>query len=270
MRVALSALLMLLSPVAAEVTVHESADQVTITNPHLVAVFSRARGGFLDSLRTREGQPLLGGSHVYTDFGIYAERFYVGTACETTPTITIKRNGTAVVVRAEGLLRPDKPRDLGKPQLAYLVEYRIEDSPAIKVSWRVTPDADKPDVDSAFFAHLLSCPSFSQWFAHTADGVVVEEDRGCGQRTYQSAIDPLDLDDPWVGVLTREGKVLVFSDLKASPPFGNVFFHEGSGGSTALFFAWVSGPPGHPLRRGVPWTGAFSLTVCDSLPTLSP
>jgi hypothetical protein len=136
--------------------------------------------------------------------------------------------------------------------------YACDASPTILVRWSVTPNFSlgKP---SGFFSYLIGAPRFAEWFAKTADGVIFQPAGTSSVRCFQSAEEPLDGDDSWLGLLLPDGGIVALSGFRGSPAFGNVFLHESGKGSTGVFCAWFSGPAAADLVAGSPWTGEFRL-----------
>jgi len=258
--IALAALLAGRAALAQEPTVEETAGRVAVSNSYYQAVMSSDRGGLISRICLPDGTVIVGENALYTDRGIYGDGINVSSAHETQPKVEVVRRGDEVTVSAAGTLREADGAAEPERGLSYLVTYRFDHSPAIRADWSVTPDFSLADV-SGFFSYIMQVPDFAEWFAKTTDGVVFQPASGRSQRCFQSALEPLDAEDPWMGLLLRNGCIVGLSDIGGEPELGNVFMHEGETHATALFCAWFSGPAMSDLREGEPWAGGLRLHV---------
>lgn len=258
--IALTALLASPAALAQEPTVEETAGRVVVSNPYYQAVMSSDRGGFISRIALPDGTVIVGEHALYTDRGIYGDGITVSSAHETRPKVEVARGGDEVTVTAAGTLKAADGAAEPKRRLSYVVTYRFDGSPAIRADWSVTPDFSLTDV-SGFFSYIMQVPGFAEWFAKTTDGVVFQPASGRNQRCFQSALEPLDAEDPWMGLLLGNGCIVALSDIGGEPELGNVFMHEGETNTTALFCAWFSGPALSDLREGEPWAGGLRLHI---------
>lgn len=235
-------------------------DRITVTTDHLIAVFDGAQGGGMLSLTTRDGDPITSLYHLYTDWGIYPDRGYFGTSHAPAHLTAQERDGI-VVVRAEGVLCDGQGMPPTRPGvIAYWLQYTLGDAPQVRVEWGATPSFSLTGV-SAFYSLLFGVSGCVGVFANTEDGVLLQDPASHSTRTYQSAELPLSRADPWLGMLRADGTVVAFTDIAATPAFGNVFLHEDGHGNAGVFFAWLCGSGSRDLEAGVEWTGAFTLRV---------
>jgi hypothetical protein len=238
----------------------ESEGQTAVSNEYYRVTISHERGGAISSIALNNGAVIVGEHALYTDSGIYADRLTVTSANETKPAVEVAREGPQVVVTSRGVLRGTG--DLASPprRLDYVITYRLDRSPAIRTTWSATPSFSLA-APSGFFSYVMHVPSYAEWFAKTAKGVVFQPARGMNGRCFQSAIEPLDFEDPWMGVSLDDGSIVALSDIRGEPQFGNVFMHESETKTTAIFCAWFSGPAVADFVAGSPWSGGFTLHV---------
>lgn len=229
-----------------------------LSNAYYRATISHERGGFISEIALADGAVVIGEHALYTDRGIYGDGVSVTSAKESDPQVELTREAGAVAIISRGTLRG--PGDLAEPErrLDYAVTYLFDKSPAIGASWSVTPSFSMEDV-SGFFSYIMHVPRYDEWFARTVDGVVFQPASGVNGRCYQSALEPLALRDPWMGLLLPDGGIIALSEIQAEPAFGNVFMHESEAKDTALFCAWFSGPAASDFAAGEPWSGSFWL-----------
>jgi hypothetical protein len=262
-RLSLPALLLALalSPALAQApAVRETTDEIAVSNAHYQAIIGRARGGMLSSVTLADGTLVLGGDMLYTDQGVYAGRTHAGTDKEPKPAVSIRRDAEAVVVESRGTLRDGGALTPPERRLDYTFTCTFDASPTIHVRWTATPNftVQQP---SGFFSYLVHVPTLTEWFAKTVDGVIYQAVATRDARSYQSAEEPLDFDDPWVGVVLPNGAIVAWSGIRGSPMPANVFFHESGTGSAGMFCAWLCGGSEADLKAGEPWLGQFDLHI---------
>lgn len=242
--------------------VEESADALVIANAHFTITIDKAEGGGASDIATAAGQPITGAHSIYTDYGIYPERVYVGSS-DAPAEVTIRTDGDRVIARAEGALchRDGAPPD-DPGLIAYWIEYAIGDDPTIRISWGATPEFSVPE-PGAFFSYIFGVRGCIGVFANTDEGILLQDIADHSTRTYQSAEEPLNPDQPWLGFMRRDGSVIAFTDLQSTVGFGNVFFHEDGKGGAAVFFAWLCGI-GPDIEAGEEWRASFTLRLAPS------
>jgi len=239
-------------------TVEQAQDKVVVTNAFYRATLLGARGGTLSEVAFPDGKPVLNGDLLYTDHGLYPEGNTVGSDKETNATMELRQEGERVVVESRGTLRGEGALREPERRVDYAFTYTFDPSSTIHVHCSATPGFALKD-PSGFFSYLVSVPHYSEWFAKTADGVIFQPAGPVSTRTFQSANEPLDFEDPWVGLLLPDGGLVAWSNLRGSPALTNVFMHESGQGSTGFFCAWLCGPGVADLVPGQPWIAEFDL-----------
>ncbi|HID05817.1 MAG TPA: hypothetical protein EYP10_01590 [Armatimonadetes bacterium] len=236
----------------------ETNDEVRVQAQHYSAILSRKNGGLLTALRSRKtGATVLEGFGIYTDYGIYAERGYVGTRNESRSRITINRaNGRLLVTTTGALKGKVAPRD---QLIHYKVTYAFDSSPHIYVDCQLMPSFERNEV-RAFLAVRFRVPSLREWTVRTQRGFIHQDARIGPQRSYQDVIEPLDWHEPLIIFRTKTDGALAVTKVKCRAPtvLQNVIIH-----GEAFFLTWLDGRPA-PLLKS-PYQMQFRLTV-DQLP----
>jgi hypothetical protein len=240
--------------------VEQSPDKVVVSNPCYRVALLRTRGGTISEVALPDGTPVLGGDLLYTDHGLYPEGNTVGSDKETNATVQVRREGNRVIVASRGTLRGEGALREPERRLEYTFTYTFDASPTIHVRYAATPSFALAQ-PTGFFSYLMGVPRFAEWFAKTAEGLIFQPAGPANGRCFQSAEDPLDLDEPWVGVLLPEGTLIAWSHFGGTPAPSNVFLHESGKGSAGFFCAWVSGAAPADLAAGQPWTADFDLHI---------
>jgi len=236
---------------------------IVVSNAHFSITVGKNSGGTVSAWRRADGRQITSGHGLYTDRGIYGDGVYVGTTKEKA-TVTVQRDETgSVTVRAEGVLRDADGALPGEPgKIAYWVQYIVSDAPALKVEWGATPDFSTDSGE--FFSYIFSITDTIGLFANTDEGVLLQDPADHSTRTFQSASEPLNRDDPWWGFMFRDGTVLSLTGLRSEPAFANLFCHENGTGGGGVFLAWINGRRRAPLEKGVAWRAAVTLGLHDS------
>lgn len=246
----------------------QSAAEIQVRNNHFVVHFDKNSGGALRALYDRSGALLLTESHIYTDSGLQEARFYVGSRYESNPTVKCDKRANLVVYKCEGIMRPKSEEKRSVNLVRYRIKYTLNDSNSIHISWAIMTDFDK-NPESGFLAHTIQVNDFSQWFAHTQDGMVCELACGSSARTFQSAHEPLSRTAPRVGAITTKGRVLLFEGFNSTIPIQNIFFHEGNG-TASFYIAILDGPTRLKIERGKWWEVEFTIRMFESPTQLWP
>jgi hypothetical protein len=221
---------------AASPEVTEAETSIRVRTESCEALIDRRQGGALAALgRPGAPQPLLTAHQVYTDFGLYPDRGYVGTGKEPNAKTTVERQGDIVVVTSQGQLQgePAAGRELSR----YRLTYRFGSAPGVAVECEVVPAATATTV-SAFLATYFTLPRLREWAVNTVDGII-REDVGDGkQRDYESTRLAIHAQQPQVGFIMDDGTSLLVTDIRSSAPtpLQNCIIHGRS-----LFLAWLSG-----------------------------
>jgi len=253
-------LLVLTCPTLAQPpTVDDSPERLVIANAHYRATLQRA-SGTLFGVALPDGTELLGADRLYSDHGLYPEPHMVGSDGETNAAVELTRDGERVTVSSRGVLRGEG--ELADPQrrIEYAFSYAFDASPTIHIQFSATPNFTV-EAPSGFFSYLIGVPRYAEWFAKSAEGVIFQPAGSISTRTYQSSLEPLDPNDPWMGVLLPDGGILAWSGFQGGPPLTNVFMHESGQGATGVFLAWLSGPGVRDFTANEPWTAEFGLHV---------
>ncbi len=234
-----------------------AAQQAAFENDHYAVVVSRAGGGLIESLQAKgTGEPLVRHMRIYTDYGIYPDRAYVGTSEKSAATFDARRQGEALITTAQGQLL-GKPAEGRKP-IAYRVQMRFDSSPGIHVKAAVQPAMTKEQV-RGFMALCWAIPSLTRWRLRTIEGLLrhtYHPGEGAQGRAY-SRQWPLDPVRPLIAASTTQGVELRLENLRWSgtPSFTGPVIH----GQT-LFLCWLDGTP-RDLQAGTWATLEFDLRV---------
>jgi hypothetical protein len=218
--------------------VREEATGPVVETTHFRAAFDVSKGGLLDKLTDSTGRTLVSGCRTYTDQGFDVARRPVSSGFEKSPKVQVERSAASVSIACEGVLRREDGQQAQAGPIRYSAQYEFGDTPMLKVTLAVALGFEQPEA-SGFLAHMMTLGDHVEWFAHTADGRICERAATTSQRTWQSALEPLSPEAPWLGVLLRTAQVLRVSRLRANPPLQNVFFHDSGKGPTTLFLAWL-------------------------------
>ena len=223
--------------------------RVTLHNKHYRVVLSRRRGGLISHLAvaTNGGfieAPLLG-SDLYTDWGLYDRGVHVSAEAEATPRLEIARSGEATEVTFRGVLRTPSWNGVQRgypapPLIRYRVTYRVDESPVLRVTFGLTPESDRADVE-AFFAYVLSLGEVADWYAETEQGRLAgKPGADPGARLFETSRVSLAASRPYLG-LGIAGREITFRPRDSDGLPQNVFFLDQGPGKLALFVAMLDG-----------------------------
>ena len=251
--------------------------RVVLQNDHYRVVLSRRRGGLISGLGARSGAALTDvpvlGSDVYTDWGLYEGGAYVGAQWEATPRLEITHSADTVEVTFRGLLRTASWNGVqrgypAQPLARYRITYRADASPALRVTFALTPESDRADV-KAFFAYLLQFGNVTEWFADTEKGRVSgRPGQHSGNRAFQTVETKLAPERPEMGVRAN-GSELIVRPVDSGGLPQNVFFLDQGPERLALFVAMLNGDA-LSLPAGVERAVSFDLTFKAAQPTARP
>jgi len=241
-------------------SVREEAPGYAVEASHFRAAFDLAKGGLLEKLTDKDGRTLAGSCRTYSDYGFDVGRRAVSSGCEKSPKVRVERSTASVSVVCEGNLVRDDGQPAQAGPIRYEARYEFDDSSRVKITLAVAFGFDQPDA-AGFLAHMMPLGEHVEWFVNTADGRICQRAGAVNQRTWQSVLEPISQDKPWLGVLLRTGQVLRVSGLKTNAPLQNVFFHDSGKGPTTLFFAWLDGNVPRPVRKDDRWEASFVLDV---------
>ena len=227
---------------------------VEYENAHYAAVVSVGRGGLLERVVSKAtGETLLEGMTLYTDFGIYDERGFVGTSEKGAGDLNSHREGEVLVVTAEGKLVGDPAE--GKPPIRYAAEFRFDQGPEIHAVVKVRPELDRPQA-RGFLALMWVAPAMERWRIRTIDGLLrhVYRQGEEAQRSYSREL-PMDPVQPLIAATTAGGAELRVENIKWSgtPAFTGPVVH-----GRAFFLCFLDGIP-RDIRAGEEATVSFDL-----------
>ena len=234
-----------------------AAGAFSFENEHYVAIFDPAEGGLMTELRAKpSGEILVQGMNIYTDYGLYARRGYVGTRGAQARQFKVQKRGGAAIVVAEGDLRGRDFKAI--PPIAYRVEFRMDGSPDIAVKASITPGMSAEAVQG-FLALSWAVPALRSFSVRTVLGLIRhvyqagEEKLG---RSYMGRAIPLHTDRPMVELCGAASR-LIIDQLKWSgtPAFTGPVIH-----GRAFFLCWLDGL-GRDVVAGTMATLAFRMRV---------
>lgn len=244
--------------------VEELPDGVRVATPYLSVEFHATNGGLASAVMDAGGNPLCLNQGIYTDWGIYAQRQFVGSA-HAVAIPEVREIGERVVVTARGELRTEAGDAPGAPgPMAYVATYTFSDGPGVLVEWSATPGFDL-STEAAFFSFIMHTTDCRGVIARTESGVVLQDMATAPGRSFESSQEPLAQARPLLGLLRSDGTVLTFTGMSGQPHLANIFVHEGGRGAAGIFMAWQGGGASARLVAGQPWTGAFTLGVASSV-----
>jgi len=232
------------------------AEDQRFENEHYRAEVLMDAGGLLAAVASKAtGEALLARMRIYTDFGVYEERGYVGTGGTSCAKLTAEDGTTRLVTVAEGTLQGEPA--VGQKAIGYRVETRFDDSPTIHVKATIEPQMDKEEVNG-FLALCWSVPAMARWRLRSVEGLLRHTLRpGEAQfgRSYNGEW-PLDPVNPLIAATTAQGAELRVENLTSSgvPAFAGPVIH----GET-IFLLWLGGSP--DLVAGKSATLEFDLKV---------
>jgi hypothetical protein len=94
---------------------------------------------------------------------------------------------------------------------------------------------------SAFLAQLFTIPSVRQWLVEGLDGIISENmGNSPGVRCWESRLEPLNLDNPFI-ILLREKGIVRIEGIKSNPKAQNIFLLDGGEGNLVFFFGFMDG-----------------------------
>jgi hypothetical protein len=210
--------------------------EVSLGNDYLSLHLSREKGWLADRLEDREAGVIFADFQIYTDYGIY-ERGYVGSKEEKEGKLEIEEGKESIAAIAEGELKR-AGRTVSQP-IRYKVIYKIGEKREIEVEVELTTKGGKKV--SAFLAQLFTVPSVRQWLVEGLDGIISENmGNSPGVRCWESRLEPLNLDNPFI-ILLREKGIVRIEGIKSNPKAQNIFLLDGGEGNLVFFFGFMDG-----------------------------
>ncbi len=229
----------------------------SFANQHYAAVFDPAEGGLITELRAKpSGEVFVQGMNIYTDYGLYPKRGYVGTRGAQARQFKVQKMRGAAVVVAEGSLKGREFR--AAPPIAYRVEFRMDQSPDIAVKASITPGMSAEAVQG-FLGLSWAVPALRSFSVRTVLGLlrhVCQPDEGKLGRAYMGRTIPLDTDRPMIELRGAANR-LVIDQIKWSgkPAFTGPVIH-----GRAFFLCWLDGL-GRDVVAGATATLEFRMRV---------
>ena len=240
-----------------------------VENDHYRATIVRSRGGELHELvaKGNEAKPIVTGSSIYTDYGIYKDwkdplgreqKTKATNTQDVEPEVEISRKPDHVELRFRSFFRHPYGggRSILRPLMEYRVAYLFDASPDITVQCAVRPHFMLTDI-RAFLAHTLSLGPMTHWAATGRTGLKQGELGEKGDRIWQSREDGIREKAPFAlfandaekqfllvrPVLPWPDATLRSSASLRSTSCANFFLHQGGEKRGTVFFAWFDGKP---------------------------
>ncbi|MBC7329994.1 hypothetical protein H5T88_06500 [bacterium] len=215
--------------------VKKGESEVSIGNDYFSLHLSKEKGWLADRLEDKEAGVIFADFHIYTDYGIY-ERGYVGSKEEKEGRLEIEEGGDSIKAIAEGELKR-AGRKISEP-IGYRVIYKIGEKRELEVEVELTTKGNKRV--SAFLAQLFTVPSVQQWFVNGLDGMISENVGKIIGRCWESHLEPLNLDSPFI-IFLREKNIVRIEGIKSNPKAQNIFLFDGGGGNLVFFLGFMDG-----------------------------
>jgi hypothetical protein len=232
-----------------------------VRTPLYRADFLRSAGGSIEHLQLNGvGGTALGGSNVYSDYGLYPDwtdpsgskiKTNASANADIEPEVTIDRQPDRLALTFAGFLRQPNTfgRGIAGPPTDYRVTYGFSTGPAVEVECAVRPRVARAQV-KAFLAQTLALPDAGPWAVYTGREprlVAAGRPPGPGDRVWQSAGRHIqDADEPrlLVEAPAKPGGRLCaeFSDFKGLEEVQNLFYLQGRT-DAVLFAAFLDGQP---------------------------
>jgi hypothetical protein len=243
-----------------------------VENDHYRAAVVRSRGAELEELVAKgDAEPIVTGSDIYTDYGIYkdykdplgrAVKTKATTTSDIEPEVEVSRRPDRVELRFRSYFRHPygSGRSLLGPRMEYRVSYVFDSSPEILVQCGVRPHFMITDADlRAFLAHTLSLSPMTHWAATGRAGLKQGELGETGGRFWQSREEGLREKSPFALFANDEKKrFIIVRPVLPWPDCANFFLLQGSERRGTIFFAWFDGPPTDKLKHLEPRWYEFS------------
>jgi hypothetical protein len=216
-----------------------------LSNGQVECAFSRFGAGRLSDLRLAgDPGPLLSGSNVYSDVGIYGDyttpemrkvRSYMSSGADPEATAIVVPGDGELAVSFQGVFRGQDGRGVASPVTSVRSTYRLGGGPSLEASLGVRTAARIPEV-RAFLAQTLSLPSFEAYRANARDGVVERSVAGLTDRVWQSKASGFGA-DPWLECQASDGRALRIEGGDLANALQNTFALRTGGGEGVVFLA---------------------------------
>ena len=220
------------------------------------AALVSSKGGSLAEFARPDSPPGIGGSNVYSDYGIYGEwtdplgrknKTNASSNVEPDPDVAIQQEEDRLTVAFSGRLR--HPHGFGRgvisPVTQHRTTYEFGPEPVIGVECTVRPHLTKKQV-SAFLAQTMSLPGAQAWATYARDQLLASGTGAPpekGDRVWESAVAKIAEEDEPSLIVELPGPTCVrFSEFGGLEDVQNLFLTRGSGGGM-LFVAFLDGQP---------------------------
>lgn len=250
--------LALLAPAGAPV-VTRGPDQWVLRNAHLQCVIARSRGGLPVLVADAAGRVYWRDARLYADWGTIAGGGTIAASHCHDPEMTVVEGNGRVQVTVAGRLLCEGGQEFPEA-IRYRITYTLGSGPELGLRLELTTPVERRDA-SGFLALAMAVPDAREWYAHTLEGVAAERFGAATDRVWQSAEESLDPERPEVGALWADGRRLAVTDLRATGPLENVFWHQARPGEASLFLALLCGSAPHVWSPNAPWTLALRLVT---------
>jgi hypothetical protein len=209
---------------------------------------SRYGGGRINAVaESAAAPPLVSGSRVYTDWGIYPDEItpdmrqvhrMVTSDADPETVARVALGGPEPVFTFGGYLRDSDGRSTPWPRTEYQVQYTLGGS-AVRVKVGVRPLRTLPAA-SAFLAQTLGIPAFAKYTVAARDGIVTRDATGFG-RVWESKLEGFG-PEPFMEWRGAEGRGVRISGHDLAGIQNAFLLHSASGAGTA-FLAFLDGLP---------------------------
>lgn len=246
---------------------HTSLDW-TIENAHY-RIRLRRTGGVIRSMWLKRPalRLIAEDNDIYTDQGFRTDRErYAGARYDIESGVRVWRDGKALRMRFQGLLRGEDRFGILNPPIRFSLEYGFDDSPTVAVHWSVLSEASVRE-PSAFLAWVVNVPDAQQFILQRSGKDLVCGRLDPSRRVGETAKLP--------GGPTPDGAVLMGGDgrpllqltdlrLRAPAPLSNAFVH-----GSRVYLAWLDGP-GQKITPGRWYDAGMSITLGEASPVAAP
>lgn len=240
-----------------------TGSQVEVQNRGCYLRASRYAGGRINAVAEgMDTSPIVRGSRVYTDWGIYPDeitpdgrqvRNMVTSDSDPETWGRVDLGGSDPVLSFGGYLRDSDGRSTPAPRMAYRVTYTVG-AAAIGVKLQVRPMMTLTGA-SAFLAQTLGIPAFSTYTVAARDGTLTRDAAGTG-RLWESKGAGFGA-EPWMEWRGPDGMGARISGPDLAD-LQNAFLLRSGSGEGVAFLAFLDGLPADLLPQ---WrTLSYTLT----------
>jgi hypothetical protein len=221
----------------AAISIHTRGSRYEVSNGRYDLALTRWGGGRLADLRLHgDTQPLLAGSRIYTDGGIYGDRTlpageqirqFVSSDSDPETEVAVGQTERSATLAFRGLLRDSDGRGIPGPRTFYETCYRLDTTDALTASLRVKTNATIPAA-RAFLAQTLGVPQLAS-YAVNARGKIMEGTPQPGaDRVWESKREGFGT-EPWMVCRAGGGRQVRVAGPALASAFQNAFLLGGPG-----------------------------------------